>query len=321
MGSSSSEVFPKMQEIMLEFRAGKMYFEGKRVVPDSRKGLIRIARGEEGLVHFQWIDRTKNIVEDDQIVFPDEAFFEKVNVSSGRVYILKFDSDDRKFFFWMQEPNADGDSQLCSAVNYHLNQPIEFPGEEDPDPSVPLQVSEDMVEDDISSRAGNLVGPNLGVDVTSEVTSSSGPVKLEDLQRILSNIGPADNAEDSDGGLGLRDILKPDLIMPLIETLPLEQCLTSYLPEGQWTPEDILELLQSPPFCQQVDSFTYVLRTGQIDLSQFGIDPSKYKLTVLSFLEALEDSVAGSSDSESRQDDKDLRPQSCKRSDSMDESQ
>lgn len=41
------------------------------------------------------------------------------------------------------------------------------------------------------SRAGNLVGPNLGADVTSEVTSSSGPVKLEDLQRILSNIGPA----------------------------------------------------------------------------------------------------------------------------------
>lgn len=32
------------QEIMLEFRAGKMFFEGKRVVPDTRKGLIRIAR-------------------------------------------------------------------------------------------------------------------------------------------------------------------------------------------------------------------------------------------------------------------------------------
>lgn len=46
------------------------------------------------------------------------------------------------------------------------------------------------------------------------------------------------------------------------------------------------------------------------------------KFTVLSFLEALEDSVSGTSDSEeSRQDDKDLRPQSCKRSDPMDESQ
>ncbi|KAK4564720.1 hypothetical protein RGQ29_006693 [Quercus rubra] len=277
--------------------------------------------GEEGLVHFQWIDRTNNAVEDDQIVFPDEAVFEKVNQSSGRVYILKFNTDDRKFMFWMQEPNADGDSQLCSLANYHMNQPLEFLGEEEPDASAPLQVSEDMVEDDISSRAGNLVVPNFSADVTSEVSSSSGPVKLEDLQRILSNIGPADIAGDPDGGLGLGDILKPELIMPLIETLQLEEHLTSYLPEGQWTPEDILELLQSPPFRQQVDSFTYVLKTGQIDLTQFGIDPSKYNFTVLSFLEALEDSVSKTLDSqESRQDDKDLRSQSCNRNDHMDES-
>jgi hypothetical protein len=32
------------QETLLEFRAGKMLLEGKRVVPDARKGLIRIAR-------------------------------------------------------------------------------------------------------------------------------------------------------------------------------------------------------------------------------------------------------------------------------------
>lgn len=32
------------QEIMLEFRAGKMFLEGKKVVPDTRKGLVRIAR-------------------------------------------------------------------------------------------------------------------------------------------------------------------------------------------------------------------------------------------------------------------------------------
>ncbi|XP_048329606.1 26S proteasome regulatory subunit RPN13 isoform X2 [Ziziphus jujuba] len=320
MGSSSTEV-PTMQEIMLEFRAGKMYFQGKTVVPDTRKGLVRLARGEEGLVRFQWLDRTQNVVEDDQIIFPDEAVFEKVNQASGRVYILKFNSDDRKFFFWMQEPRAEGDTQICSSVNYYINRPLEFLGEEEPDASVPLQVSEDMLEDDISSRAGNLIGSNLGAEVTSEATSSSGPVKLEDLQRILSNIGPTDGAGDPDGGLSLGDILKPDLVMPLIETLPLEELLASYLPEGQWSPEDILELLQSPPFRQQVDSFTYVLRTGQIDLTQFGIDPSKYKFTVLSFLEALEDSVAKTSESEeSRQDDKDLRSQSCNRNDTMDES-
>ncbi|KAJ4709172.1 Regulatory particle non-ATPase 13 [Melia azedarach] len=317
MGSSSAEAFPAMQEILMEFRAGKMIFEGKRVVPDTRKGLVRIARGEEGLIHFQWLDRTQNVVEDDQIVFPDEAVFEKVNQASGRVYILKFNTDDRKLFIWMQEPKAEGDAELCSSVNYFINRPLEFPNEEEADTSVPIQ-AEDMVEDDVSSRAGNLVVPNLGAEVSSDVTSSSGPVKLEDLQRILSNIGPADMAEDPDGGLGLGDILRPDLIMPLIETLPLEQRLAPFLPEGQWSPEEILDLLQSPPFRQQVDSFTYVLKTGQIDLSQFGVDPSKYKFTVLSFLEALEDSVSKSE--ESRQDDKDLVSQSCNRNDSMDES-
>ncbi|KAF1872569.1 hypothetical protein Lal_00016405 [Lupinus albus] len=336
MSSSSMDAFPAIQEIMLEFRAGKMNFEGKTVVPDSRKGLVRIARGEEGLVHFQWLDRTQNVVEDDQIIFPNEAVFEKVNQASGRVYILKFNSDDRKFFFWLQESKSDNDSQLCSSVNDYLNRQIgcqfswqlwhelhsfcnahtkDFLSDEEPDGSLPLQVSEDMAEDDISSRAANLIVPNLGVEATSDVSSSSGPVKLEDLQRILSNIGgPADNIVDPDGGFGLGDILKPDLIMPLMESLSLEQQLAPYLPEGKWSPEEILELLQSPPFRQQVDSFTYVLKTGQIDLTQFGIDPSKYKFTVLSFLEALGDSVSKS------EDDQELRSQSFNRNDAMDES-
>ena len=43
----------------------------------------------------------------------------------------------------------------------------------------------------MSSRAGILLEPNLGAEVSSDVTSSSGPVKLEDLQRILSNIDRA----------------------------------------------------------------------------------------------------------------------------------
>ncbi|KAG5552411.1 hypothetical protein RHGRI_010477 [Rhododendron griersonianum] len=191
MGSSATEDFPAMQEIFMEFRAGRMIMEGKRVVPDPHKGLVRMGRGEEGLVHFQWLDRTRNVVEDDQIVFPEEAVFEKVTQASGRIYILKFNTDDRKFFFWMQEPNPEGDSQLCDLVNFYINRPLEFLGEEEPDASVPLQSSEDIADEDISSRAGNLVGSSMGTEVTSDVTSS-GPVKLVDLQRILSNIGPAE---------------------------------------------------------------------------------------------------------------------------------
>ncbi|XP_073101789.1 26S proteasome regulatory subunit RPN13 isoform X2 [Elaeis guineensis] len=328
IGSPSMENVAPLQEIMLEFRAGRMYLDGTRVVPDTRKGLVRIGRGEEGLVHLQWLDRNQNTVEEDQIIFPAEAVFEKVTQSSERVYILKFSSDDRKFFFWMQEPRADGDSQICNSFNNYLNRPLDDAiGEDEVEASVAMQMSEmseDTAEDDLSSRAGNLVDQNMAAELSGEVTSSAGPVQLADLQRILRSIQPSDVVEDPDAGLGLGDILKPDLVMPLIETLPLEQQLASYLPEGSWTPADLMDLLQSPPFRQQVDTFTHVLRTGQIDLSQFGIDPSKYKFTVLSFLEALEDTVGKSSESEetdSRQDEnKDAKSQQCGGSGAMDES-
>ncbi|CAK9161577.1 unnamed protein product [Ilex paraguariensis] len=94
MDSSAMEEIPAIQETLLEFCAGKMTMEGKCVVPDSRKGLVHIGRGQEGLVHLQWLDRIHNVVED-------------VNQASGRVYILKFHTDDRKLFFWMQVSSTD----------------------------------------------------------------------------------------------------------------------------------------------------------------------------------------------------------------------
>jgi len=40
-------------------------------------------------------------------------------------------------------------------------------------------------------RAGNLVDQSMTADLTGEVTSAAGPVRLEDLQRILSAIQPS----------------------------------------------------------------------------------------------------------------------------------
>nr|GME04654.1 26S proteasome regulatory subunit RPN13 [Ipomoea batatas] len=235
--SSSMDALPQLQEVLLEFRAGKMLMEGKRVVPNSRKGLVRIAR--------------------DQIIVPEEAVFEKVNQSAGRVYILKFHTDDRKFFFWMQSL---------------------------------------------------LVKRSLKLLLLYKI-----------LMIWLKKTFHQGEAADPDAGLGLADILRPEFVLPLIEEIPLQQQLATYLPEGQWNPEELIELLQSPPFRQQVDSFTYVLRTGQVDLAQFGIDPSKYKFTVPSFLEALEDSVSGTLQSSESRQDEELRSHTQSSSDPMDE--
>ncbi|KAJ9550665.1 hypothetical protein OSB04_014710 [Centaurea solstitialis] len=255
------------QEVLLEFRAGKMHMEGKRVVADPRKGLVRIGRGEEGLVHIQWLDRSNNIIEDDQIVFPEEAVFEKVGQASGRVYILKFQTDDRKCFFWMQEPNAENDVAMCNSVNLYLNQPIEFPMEDD------------TLGEDNSSGAGNVVGSSMGPEVTSDVFI------LRDWEAV-----------DLDGGLGLGDILKPELVFPLMEKLSLEE-VASHLPEG--TGHGRTNGVAPKPSFSPTSRFFYL-----------------YKFTVLSFLEALEDSVGEKSNTES-----DLRSETCTQSDKMDEGQ
>lgn len=40
-------------------------------------------------------------------------------------------------------------------------------------------------------RAGNLVDQSMTADLAGEVTSAAGPVRLEDLQRILSAMQPS----------------------------------------------------------------------------------------------------------------------------------
>ncbi|XP_033117411.1 proteasomal ubiquitin receptor ADRM1-like [Anneissia japonica] len=108
---------------LVEFKAGKMYMKGKMVNPDKRKGLVYIYRSEDALIHFCWKDRSTGSVEDDLIIFPDDCEFKRINqCTTGRVYILKFKTG-KKFFFWLQEPKTDKDEENCRKVNEMLNNP------------------------------------------------------------------------------------------------------------------------------------------------------------------------------------------------------
>lgn len=79
------------------------FYLGRMVCPDKRKGLLYVYQSDDSLMHFCWQDRTTGIVEDDLIIFPDDCEYIKVSqCTTGRVYLLKFKSSNRKFFFWLQ---------------------------------------------------------------------------------------------------------------------------------------------------------------------------------------------------------------------------
>ena len=109
---------------LVEFRAGRMTLKGRMVHPDKRKGLLYVYQGEDSLMHFCWKDRTTGEVEDDLLIFPDDCEFVRVNeCTTGRVYVLKFKSFSKKYFFWMQEPKSEKDDDYCRRINEALNNP------------------------------------------------------------------------------------------------------------------------------------------------------------------------------------------------------
>lgn len=109
---------------LVEFKAGRMNMVGKMVHPDQRKGLLYVYQAEDGLIHFCWKDRTTGNIEDDLIIFPDDCEFKRIEqCSTGRVFLLKFKSSNRKLFFWMQESKTDKDDEWCRRINEVMNHP------------------------------------------------------------------------------------------------------------------------------------------------------------------------------------------------------
>jgi len=109
---------------LVSFRAGKCTFANNTVTPIPKKGLVQLTQTPDSLIHFQWKDRASGTLEDDLIIFPEEAAFSKVaKGTTGRVFILKFKTSDRKIFFWMQEPKDDKDKEYEEKINQYINNP------------------------------------------------------------------------------------------------------------------------------------------------------------------------------------------------------
>jgi 26S proteasome regulatory subunit N13 len=110
---------------LVEFKAGKMEVRDKMVHPIKRQGLVYLRQSpDDSLMHFCWKDRQTGVVEDDLILFPDDCEFKHVKeCTTGRVYVLKMKSSNKKMFFWMQEFKSERDEEYCKKINEMLNNP------------------------------------------------------------------------------------------------------------------------------------------------------------------------------------------------------
>jgi len=96
----------------LDILAGKMTFDGKRVSPDPRKGLLRLVIDEvTDSVKLQWLDRSNEspVVESEWV---SPVSIEPVpSVKTGKVLVLKPECGDKQFV-WIQQQsnNAAGDA-------------------------------------------------------------------------------------------------------------------------------------------------------------------------------------------------------------------
>lgn len=164
---------------LVEFKAGKMEMRDKMVHPIKKQGLVYLRQSQDdNLMHFCWKDRQSGVVEDDLILFPDDCEFKRVKeCTTGRVYVLKMKSSNRKLFFWMQESRTDKDDEFCKKINEMLNNP--------PRAGSDMSASSDR---DLQALFGNMTQEQV-----AQLLSSNG-VSLASLLNSATGRSPSSNS-------------------------------------------------------------------------------------------------------------------------------
>jgi hypothetical protein len=91
----------------------------------------------------------------------------------------------------------------------------------------------------------------------------------------------------------LRDILKPEIVGPILRNKEVRDRLLVHLPEEHRETADLEELIQTPQFKSQLERFSEALQTGQMDLGQFGLkaETNSPIADLRTFLKAIQEQV------------------------------
>jgi hypothetical protein len=122
-------------------------------------------------------------------------------------------------------------------------------------------------------------------------------VSSDTLKGVFANLG---GSTPRTPPVGLPDILTPELVGPLLRDEQIRGRLLEYLPEEHRETQDLEELIRTPQFRSQLESFSQALQSGEMDLAQFGLKQSG-AADLENFLSAIQAEVAPQE--EEKQDD------------------
>lgn len=93
--------------------------------------------------------------------------------------------------------------------------------------------------------------------------------------------------------------MTPELVGPLLRDENIRGRLLEYLPEEHRETQDLQELVRTPQFRSQLESFSQALQSGEMDMAQFGLKQSGVA-DLENFLKAIQSEV---DDSKKEDDD------------------
>eukprot|EP01127_Copromyxa_protea_P004662 TRINITY_DN14493_c0_g1_i1.p1 TRINITY_DN14493_c0_g1~~TRINITY_DN14493_c0_g1_i1.p1 ORF type:complete len:358 (+),score=108.33 TRINITY_DN14493_c0_g1_i1:36-1076(+) len=317
------------KDSLIEFKAGKLNKDpnSKWVRPDKRKGLIQLRQKDDQILHFIWKDRVTGAEEHDLMIFPDDAVWRKVKESNDRVYVLEFKTNDKKLFFWMQEPSAAKDDQIALDLNKFMNNPpqpggsgleglgnmdqqqllqmlsqggggsaglgnllrgLRRPQATPPTPSTPTQLRPAA-----SSTPAASSGSTTASSGSAAAGGSGNTISLSFLQNALANAQR--NAQSQQNTPSLNDVVDVEHIVAsgLFNNEEVVKKLAEYLPEGTpVTAENMKDNVNSPQFKQAISMFNEALRTGELAtiMASFGLEAKDIgpNATIEDFLKAIQ---------------------------------
>jgi 26S proteasome regulatory subunit N13 len=224
---------------LAELRAGKMNFDGKKVAPDSRQGLLTLRlreAGDDEHLEIAWRATAATVDEDVLIVASDEGKFERVPAAkTGRVYVLKL--QDERRFFWSQESDEAKETELIGKFNAVLS------GE--------IADDEFMAQDEEPDHSA--LAPYQPLGDWPEVADMPEAQQNELLQWMLQQIS------DQPEQLPLESIVTRQVLEELCDDQEISDQLKELLPEGQ----SVRECLLSPQFKQALGNFGQALNSEE----------------------------------------------------------